>query len=218
MTIDSEIQSLELDTEIELIELSNFNNSSPEIFRFCNYQGVVTGGIPYVYLPYEIKGLKYNSDGPTSRPTITISDAQRIVSAIIYYHDGIEGAKISIHRTLKMFLDGEIKANASARKPSDYFTISQKKEEIPGKYITFELSGEFDFIDEIIPRRLCSQTCTFVYRGAECSYAGSKMFTIDGKPTLETNLDECGHTVNDCQLRFGNRAELPYGGFPAKNL
>lgn len=216
MSIETELEQLEHDTEIELFELSEFNPASPsEKFRFCNHDGVSFGGKAYSPLPCSLDGISYTSEGSLPRPKLKVSDAQQGVSSLMYLYGGFEGATLTIRRTLKMFLDGEATADASQEKPHDVYMVSQKTQEVPGKFIEFELCSAIDFNEEQLPGRYLSQKCVASYRDATsgCPYSGKDMFTIDDKRTSNPRKDVCGKTTNSCQKRFGKNT-LPHTGFP----
>ncbi len=216
MALITDLQYLTIDSEIELFELSEYNPASPsDIFRFTNHVGVSFGGIAYTPLACEIEGIVYSAEGSLPRPKLRLSDASGYVSSLIYSFDGLEGAKITIRKTLKRYLDGQASPDSSQEKPRDIFQISQRTQEIPGKIIEYELAAMIDFNDETLPRRICASTCMWRYRDANtCGYGGSAMFTITGASTTDPTKDICGKDISDCQKRFPTGA-LPYGGFPS---
>lgn len=213
----SEVQSLSIDAEIELFELSNYNPDSPgDVFRFTNHIGVIFGGVSYNPIPCELEGISYTSEGSLPRPKIRISDAGGYISALINGYGGIEGSTITIRRTLRKFLDGESTANSFAEKPRDVFIVSQKTQEVPGRIVEFELSAAIDFIDEQLPGRYALQRCSAVYRNVDtgCTYAGSRYFDINNKATLDPKKDVCSKSIDGCEKRFGKKVGLPFMGFP----
>lgn len=215
MTLISELQSLDLDTEVELYELTQFDpRSANDIFRFCAYSGVVFQGNSYNVLPCELEGLEYTAEGAFPRPKLRVSDAGQLITGLIYQHDGIEGAQITIRKTLRRFLDGQVNANPNAEKPRDLFIVSQIIQSVPGKYIEFELCSPFDFVDETVPRRLACRTCFWRYRSEECGYTGRQGYDLFNRPVILAKNDKCAKTVDACQARFGKNTELPFGGFP----
>jgi lambda family phage minor tail protein L len=224
MLID-DLQELDIDTEITMFELSNVGNTQNsftgqnlfgDIFRFTNYNGVIWNGFQYSPIPCEIEGISYTSEGTIPRPKFRISDAGKVISGLIFFYGGLEGAKLTVRRTLKKFLDYQNTADPNAEKPKDIYIISQKLSEIPGKIIEFELSADIDFVEEFLPRRLCSRDCPWIYRGSDgnCGYTGSAYFNLSNQRVLTLAEDACAKTVDACQLRFGKNAYLRHGGFP----
>lgn len=216
MPLVSDLQKLDIDSEIELFEISNYDAANPSfIFRFSNHVGVSFGGQIYTPLACEIDGITYSSEGTLPRPRLRLSDAGGYISSLIYSYDGLEGATITIRKTLKQYLDGQATPDSSQEKPRDIFVISHRTREVPGKLIEYELVTAIDFNDETLPRRICAANCMWRYRDPEtCGYAGTNKFTITGAPTNDPAKDICGKSVDDCQLRFPSGA-IPFGGFPS---
>jgi lambda family phage minor tail protein L len=70
-----------------------------------------------------------------------------------------------------------------------------------------------------LPRRqVIATTCSWVYRSAECGYAGPPVETIGGQPTTDSNLDRCRKTLSACKARFGAQGTLNTSAFPASLL
>ena len=79
----------------------------------------------------------------------------------------------------------------------------------------FELAAVFDLAGVRAPKRQCiANLCPWTYRSAECGYTGTNYFDAADQPVLSAAGDVCGKRLNSCHLRFGQNAELPFGGFP----
>lgn len=218
-TLREELQSLDHDQEVTMFELSDFNEDNPdEIFYFSNCEAVTFNSIFYLPIACEISGLSMSAEGAPPRPKLTVSDADptdsKLITSLIAFHGGLEGATVTIRKTLRRFLDYEIDADPTQEKPRDIFVISHKVQEVPGRFVEFELSSPIDFVDEVLPGRPAIRLCPVIYRGAECTYTGTAMFTVNDEPTLITKKDVCGKTVNSCQKRFGKANPIPHAGFP----
>ncbi len=214
-----DLLTLELDTEVTMFEVSELGNQiGSETFRFCAYSGVVFNGYSYNPLPCQIEGIEYTSEGALPRPKLTVSDVQQLISGLIFLYDGLEGSRVTIKKTLRRYLDGQPDGGFGLQKPEDTFVISQITQMVPGKYVEFELAADFDFVDETMPRRICGKSCPWIYRGKECGYVGTRMFTITNQGTLDPKLDVCAKSITACQLRFGKNVPLPFGGFPGLSL
>lgn len=219
MPIISDLQSLSHDAEIELFELTEFDRSDPfAAFRFCNGAVAVTGtsfnGSLYQPIACEIDGIHYTSEGAAPRPKLRVSDAGVIISNLIHEHGGLEGSILTLRKTLRRYLDDQATADGTAVKTTDIYTLSHVTQEIPGKVIEFELVSSWDFVEEILPNRRCIIKCPWIYRSPQCGYTGTAMFTIANQPTSDEDEDRCAKTLTACRKRFGNKATLPYGGFP----
>ena len=87
-----------------------------------------------------------------------------------------------------------------------------------GIFISFELASAMDLTNAKLPKRQITQNiCAWQYRSAECSYSGGAVANIMDVATGVLADDVCGHRVESCKLRFGDNAELPYGGFPGSS-
>jgi len=60
--------------------------------------------------------------------------------------------------------------------------------------------------------------CPWRYRSSECGYTGTAYFNANDQSVTTLEQDVCGKRLSSCKLRFGEFAELPYGGFPASGL
>ena len=221
MPIISNLQSLQHDAVITLFRLTGYNVSAPnESFFFTNNIGVAFEGRSYNPVPCEITGLDITSEGALPRPTLTIADPATeggafLISSLIRLYGGLEGAKLDFSVTTKNYLDGQPDAGQNAIALYDSYVVSQRIREIPGKIIEFELSSAIDFVEEVLPSRHCIKKCPWRYRGNECGYTGSQGYTLSNTRTADPKLDQCSKTVTACTKRFGRRAVLPFGGFPA---
>lgn len=97
--------------------------------------------------------------------------------------------------------------------PYEVYYIDRKVSNTP-TYIEFELASILDLEGVMIPRRQCVQnTCQWVYKSAECGYSGTAYFDSSDRVTTGAQ-DVCGKRLRSCEVRFGEGAYLPYGGFP----
>ena len=95
------------------------------------------------------------------------------------------------------------------------------------QFVEFELAPKLDLTNVALPRRTVEEFCPWKYRQAECGYSGDSCFTVDDIPIPESDKvivdgvvtnDICGKRVSSCQARFGQNAELPFGGFYGARL
>lgn len=179
-------------------------------------------------LPLEVTGLEMRSDGKASAPSLTmannIAGIQNAVSAYCLQFNDFAGVKLKVIQTLAKYLDAENfsdgNSNASNDANEQLWYIEQKTSESAAQ-VTFELSNPIDFEGRRIPVRQVTNICHWCvmgnYRGEECGYIGTAMFTDKDEPTDNPALDKCSGRLKSCKLRFGN-APLPHGGHPASNL
>ena len=95
------------------------------------------------------------------------------------------------------------------------------------QFVEFELAPKLDLTNVALPRRTVEEFCPWKYRKTECGYSGDSCFTVDDIPIPESDKvvvngvvtnDICGKRVSSCQARFGQNAELPFGGFYGARL
>lgn len=137
----------------------------------------------------------------------------------------MENAKVTVHRTLAKYLDAANfeQGNADAdptQENLDIWIVDQKTAE-NNQVVQFQLSNPADVGNYKIGRKMtpyCYWCQRGQYRGADCGYTGSNMFDKDDNPTTDPAKDECSGTIAGCKLRFGDDAELPYGGFAAVRM
>ena len=100
----------------------------------------------------------------------------------------------------------------TAEFPREIYFVDRKSAE-NRDVVEFELASAFDMAGIRAPKRQCITRCQWVYRSAECSYTGTNYFNASDAPVGNANQDVCGKRVDSCKARFGQKAELPHGGF-----
>jgi phage-related protein len=100
----------------------------------------------------------------------------------------------------------------TAEFPREIYFVDRKSAE-NRDVVEFELASAFDMAGIRAPKRQCITRCQWVYRSAECSYIGTNYFNASDAPVGNANQDVCGKRVDSCKARFGQKAELPHGGF-----
>lgn len=102
--------------------------------------------------------------------------------------------------------------------PDDIWYVERKVNE-DDEAVEFELATAMDFANQFLPRRqIIADHCPFIYRSAECGYAGGPVALVDDTPTANISLDNCGKRQLSCELRFGENEPLSFGGFPAARM
>lgn len=191
------------------------SNNEPIIFR----------GETFQVLPIEITGFETSGTGAPGRPTVTMASSASIVSLIIGCHDLI-GATLTRVKTYECFLDDGDTPNPEAIFQIDVYRVERKTMQ-NRLQVSFEITSILDQEGAYLPRcQALKNYCFFVYRYWDktqqkfiydehdpCPYMGSKYFDHNGAST-SMQFDVCGKTLHDCQIRFGNKVQLPYGGFP----
>lgn len=245
MALNHDIQTLEPGSEVILYEVDG-SAFGADILRFHSHtvphteaeiaDAVSAGeellaksiwwqGEEYSAWPVELKDMEINSDGSPSAPKLTVANLDGAISAVCLIYQNMENAKVTIHRTLAKYLDA---VNFDAGNPEadptqesiDIWMVDRKTDE-NNQYVQFQLSnpaavGNFKIGRQMTP--YCYWCQRGQYRGPDCGYTGTAMFDEDDNPTTDPEQDQCSGTINGCKLRFGDTAELPFGGFPAVRM
>lgn len=227
-SVYEELSVLTPNTIIELFEmhLSNNLHGSNDIYRWhegCNADvdgNVIWNGNAYTRLPVEANGFEYTSVGTLPRPTLTFSNLDGVMTALLLLVNStttgndLGGAEIRRIRTLRKFLDGESTADPNAQWPMEIWYIDRKAAETRDS-VSFELASRLDLPGVKIPKRqLIGNVCQWEYRSSECSYTGSNFWNAQDEVVNTISEDRCGKRLGSCKLRFGSEAALPFGSFP----
>lgn len=228
-TIPADIQSLTPDAIIEMFEV-DLTPFGDLIYRFhfgTNdvQQAVVWQGETFTPWAGQATGFDLSTSGSAPRPSFVLGNVFGTISALVLAYNDLVGAKVTRRRTLKKYMDavnfpGGVNdtADPDAALSNDVFYINRKVSETSST-VEFELVAAHDLVDLMLPKRQIVQNlCPWVYRGAECGYAGTDYFNAQDQPVASAALDVCGKRVSSCKCRFGQNAELPFGGFPGAGL
>lgn len=175
-------------------------------------------GEQYEPFPIRAEGFELNTSGTLPRPTFTASNIGGFLGAFLRtMGDGL-GATITRKRTLAKYLDGQPAADPLAAFPDELYTIARKVGS-NAITVTLECAVAFDVAGVQLPRRqVIAGTCTWLYRGPFCGYAGPPVQDITGQPTASLAADRCRKTLDACRARFGAAGVLPTSAFPASLL
>lgn len=239
LALDKIVTMYELDfSTILKTDTSDFDEDSGlrNIIRFspdCLEDGspVVFGGYTYTLFPIEADGFERGSEGTLPTPTLRVSNVLGGVSSIVQEYNDLVGATVRRIRTFRKFLDDQPTADSDSYFPIDEYIVNRKTSQNK-VFVEWELRSVLDLEGKYIPKRVCLRNiCThryrlwrvndglpmggqFDYSCAECPYTGDTFFMKDGSPTNLPSEDSCGKRLSDCKKRFGDTAELPFGGFP----
>jgi lambda family phage minor tail protein L len=227
--ISTEIQSLSPSAVIELFVL-DASAIGGDVFRFHAGTNALRGKLvwqnkDYLPFPVQVSGFEFSGTGQLPRPKIVVANLTGVMTTLLIELDDLLGAKLIRKRTLAKFLDGanfpsgtNPNADPLAEFADDIFYVDRKVSE-NRDIVEFELASSFDLQGVKLPRRQIIQNiCPWKYRGAECGYTGSGFFDANDIPVGSVSQDVCGKRLLSCKLRFGQNAELPFGGFPAAGL
>lgn len=220
MNIPELLQRLDVGALIELFELDVTSIGGEDIFYF--HAGtdellapIVWQGNTYQPWPVMAEGFEVSTRGTLPRPTIRIANVTSLISAAVMEFDDLVGAKVTRRRTFAQYLDGQPTEDPDQHLDDDVYFIERKISENKA-VVQFELASALDLEGVQLPFRVITiNSCSWKYRGAGCGYAGDDYFDVHDQPVGSLGLDVCSKKVSGCKARFGARAVLPYGGFPA---
>lgn len=221
----NELQKLNPSSIIELFVL-DASNSGGGLFYFHAgvnelNEDIVWQGQTYIRFPVEITGFEHNSNGPFPRPKMVVSNYLSGVTTLLLNYDDLIDSKVIRKRTLLKYLDAvnfsqcNESADPSAYFSDDIYYIDRKVSESRA-FVEFELVSSLDLSNLVLPKRqIIQNSCCWKYRSAECGYTGTNYYNKSDEQTTDSSQDVCSKRLSGCRVRFGNYAELPYGGFPA---
>lgn len=229
MTIRAEIQKLEPSALVEMFVL-DATIVGGDILYFHSGVNILNNtihwqGIEYTRYPVQATGFEWTSKGKLPRPTMRVSNISGVLGAYLKDYEALIGCTVTRKRTLVKYLDGSnfpgginATADPTAHFNDEIYYIDRKAQENK-IYIEFELAASFDVTGVMLPRRQVIQNvCPWAYRGAECGYAGPPVADATDHPTTDPGSDACGKRLKSCELRFGAKKPLPYGGYPGAGL
>jgi lambda family phage minor tail protein L len=223
-----DVQALAPGFIVELFEL-DLTPFGGELLRFhAGTNGlsanVTWNGQAYTAFPVMASGFEFSGQGQMPRPKMVVSNVVGSITALVLQYEDLVGAKVTRRRTLAKYLDavnfaaGNTAADPTAEFPADIYYIDRKSVET-NELVEFELAPAMDVTGVMLPRRQIIQNiCPWQYRGSECSYTGTNYFDTNDVSVGSLGLDACGKRLSSCKARFGQYAELPFGGFPVAGL
>lgn len=234
MSFNAEIQQLEQSAKVELftLDISRIAPTLPieqQILRFTAQtnelgEAVVWQGNSYLAYSIEATGFDISANGQPPRPSLKAMNLGGVLTDLCLAYDDLVGAKLLRQRTRARFLDavnfanGNASADPNAHYPDELFYVERKVTE-ETVFIEWELRWCFDLSGVAIGRPIIQNTCPWLYKSAECSWIPSAGHYYDNTDTAcAAGSDACSHSLTGCQLRFGAKAILPFGGFPAAGM
>ncbi|MCG6228143.1 phage minor tail protein L [Vibrio furnissii] len=245
MSLISDIQALEPGSEVILFEVDG-SAFDADVYRFQSHlqnyseqeiqQALASGAElqprkiiwqseSYYSWPCSVSGIEASSDGSPSSPQLSIANVNGSITALCLAYQDMSQAKVTVRRTLSKYLDAANFADGNPEADPEQESVElwyiRRKVSEDKNAVVFELSSPADVGGLMIGRKMTAycQWCTKgQYRGADCGYSGTAMFTDKDEPTDDPSLDKCSGTLKGCALRFGENEQLPHGGFPAVRL
>ena len=165
--LQSTLQGIGPGDVVELFdfELNVTEHSVSTTYRFCNSlneknTNIVWQENTYTAIPIKAEGFEWSGKGTLPRPTITVGNLMSTISSILaLLPNGLEGAKVTRHRTLGKFLDASnfmtgtnADADTTAHWPVEIYYVDRKVVE-NRDVVTYELCSAFDLAGVRLPKR-----------------------------------------------------------------
>lgn len=228
MTFTAEARKLEPSALVSLFQLDT-TSVGGVILNFTNETSggniVSFGGVEFVPIPVVFKGMTVSTTGPLQTPTMSLANTDGVVQEFVNTWGNLTGCRLTRWRTFARFLDDGAEPDPSAFYGPDVFKIDRKSADTPEE-ISWELATLADAQGVYIGRTIIRDVCMWQYRfydagagvfrynKAECPYTGTRYFDANDVEVFSAAQDQPSRTRKCCTLRFGERAELPFGGFP----
>lgn len=194
------------------------------------FQAVAFGGHNYLPLPIDMTGVERAFEGPTARPTLSISAVNPMTAFVILGTDNLRGARVTRVRTLSRFLDGSPEADANRKVSEEIWRVEQMTSRSKDA-VVWQLASPLDFDSKKLPgRQVLRDICAWRYRRwdpaanagagafdyskALCPYAGANYFDANDNAVQSAAADKCSRRLSGCRKRYPAPSELPFGGFP----
>lgn len=201
---------LEADAEIILYEI-DLTNIGGIRYRFHNgtnesRKPVIWQGQQYEPYPITGDGFDLNGKGPSTRPTISLSNLFGLIFGIASRLNSGLGGIVIRRKTIARFLDaanfagGNDNADPTQEQVSRW--VIEQLTSLNAETATWELAAPTETDGATFPARvILSDVCNFGYRSEECGYNGPPVADELGNPTQDPSKDKCGKRLSDCKLR-----------------
>ncbi|WP_279025581.1 phage minor tail protein L [Gibbsiella quercinecans] len=172
-------------------------------------------GEEYGPRPFGISGITMSTDGEADKPTITISNIDSQITALVRTYNGLMQAKVTIWVLVKDLLKDDGSVDTGDYRRMIYYV--DRPSGVDPQKASFELSSPYDMDGIMIPARLTQTVCYWAQRGwyksgKGCMYYGQNgYFDKEGNPTDDPSQDVCPGLVSSCRLRFKDEP-LDFGG------
>lgn len=210
--------------EVDMTTLHNKRGESGDIYRFYAgtnelHQDIVWQGNVYKAYPIQATGFELTGNGPSNRPTLTVSNLLGLVTGLAVDFNELIGAVVKRHQVYMQYLDavnfshGNPHADPTQELVSLY--IIEQLASLKHDIATFTLALPTETDNAFLPARMViADTCAWIYRSAECGYTGGAIADEQDQPTGEMSKDKCSRCLTGCKLRNNT---INFGGFPSVN-
>lgn len=179
------INDLQSSSGESLVELFELELDEQNTLRFHSgvddsYQEVVFDGNTYTPLPIQLEGVEVLSDGPGSRPTLTLANVTTVFKVLLNDNnlrmDALIGLKLTRRRTLVKYLGTPPEIFEF---PKASYIIDRIASE-NSLAIEFELASPFDVEGVKLPSRvIVGKYCSWIYQGRQLKDCGGCPWLLD---------------------------------------
>ena len=205
MPISDYLQSLDVETPVDLFTVTNPFVTNFPVTNFCNIENVSFRGVQYLAIACKVQWIPKDSEG-LPKTKLVVSDVSGAVRQLSENY-GLLGARITVLRTWSPFLD-----NQPAADPSAYRQFEMRINQITGSYLR---EFEFDLIPtESLERkggRRYMRRCGWQLGDENCQAPTNVNFDLNGNPTSPANR-ACRKDLTQCRQYHGH--VLRFGGSP----
>ncbi|WP_432432985.1 phage minor tail protein L [Escherichia coli] len=157
-------------------------------YFFCNEQNekgepVTWQGRQYQAYPIQGSGFEMNGKGASARPTLKVSNLYGMVTGMAEDLQSLVGGTVVRRKVYARFLDAVNFVNGNRDADPEQEVISRWRieqcSELSAVSASFVLSTPTETDGAVFPGRIMlANTCTWTYRGDECGYPGTYMFSV----------------------------------------
>lgn len=227
MGVYADVQQLEPGAMVDLfeIDMTTIGGDVRRLHGYTQVGDIVWQGNQFAPWPLQATGFEVSGDGRPPTPSITVANVDGTMGALCRALGDLISAKVTRLRTFGQYLDavnfpaGNPTADPTEQLRPEVWYVEQRTRETR-EVIEFALASPLDLNGQALPgRQILANMCGWLkhggYRGPYCGYTGQAYFDQLDVQVFDPSQDRCGGRVTSCKLRFGEFAELPYGGMPA---
>jgi lambda family phage minor tail protein L len=150
MTIEQDVNKPAVPNRIELFEIDcTMIEGLGTLYRLTNNHTAVNfGGSVYSPYPIAITGIQQTSEGAPPRPSLSISNVNKLIGTLAFVYNDVVGAKVSYIETFSSYLNTGDRISAPPLKYEITRKVTHNK-----IGLTFELRSALDKERAYLPKR-----------------------------------------------------------------
>lgn len=177
----------------------HFTNQQWDVHYFRWDDGSPVAQTYTAFAGLEHEGIEFNLDGTIPSPTLTLSNVNRQIQALLERNNFFRGIRVTVIKTYRNLL-----GDADANEKFSFFINNHTSNVLQ---IVFNLEGKLNLLSKKIPNRIVTRKCAAVqYKGLGCwleqpdgTFEAPAGFRIDNFYLIEgtTSTGEITNTVFD---------------------